>query len=92
MKNLKQQTESKIEKFWIYLSQLAGFILFIAPLYLPTRAYFFESKESEPIDLKGIAISVFGFFLWRGGKSVGVLANSFGVVILKSIKKVFNIN
>jgi hypothetical protein len=90
MEDLRKKSNSEVEKIWIYLSQFIGLILFIAPLYLPIRAYFFESKDNIPLNLKDIAIAVVGIFLWLGGKSVGTVINSIGVIIIDTLKRISN--
>ena len=43
---LLEDHDSKGQWWWIIAIRLIGFILFIAPLFLPLKAYFFESKEN----------------------------------------------
>jgi hypothetical protein len=90
MEKLKEKRYTGIEKLWIYLFQLIGLVLFIAPLYLPIRAYFFESIESVPISFTGGAISVIGIFLARGGNAVGTVINNIGVIIIDFLKRISN--
>lgn len=90
MEKLNEKRHTGIEKFWIYLFQLIGLILFIAPLYLPVRAFFYPSIESVPISFTGGAISVIGIFLARGGNAVGTVINNIGVIIVDFLKRVSN--
>jgi hypothetical protein len=90
MEDLRKKSNSEVEKIWRYLSQVVGFIMFIAPLYLPIRAYFFESKANVPVQIKDVAIAVVGIFLWLGGKAVGTVINSLGVIIIDFLKRISN--
>ena len=90
MEKLNEKRHTGIEKIWIYLFQLIGLILFIAPLYLPVRAYFFESKESIALNFTDVAISVVGVFLARGGNAVGTAINNIGIIIIDFLKRVSN--
>ena len=88
MNNLKDKRDTFLESIWIAVMQLIGLIMFISPLYLPIRAYFFESKQSVPLSITDISIAIVGFFLWRGGKNVGTVVNNIGVIIINVIKKI----
>lgn len=88
MNNLNNTRETKLELVWIELMKLIGLVMFISPLYLPVRAYFFESKQSVPLSITDISIAIVGFFLWRGGKHVGTVVNNIGVIIINVIKKI----
>ena len=88
MNNLNNTRETKLELVWIELMKLIGLVMFISPLYLPVRAYFFESKQSVPLSITDISIAIVGFFLWRGGKNVGTVVNNIGVIIINVIKKI----
>lgn len=90
MQNLNEKHHSNFEQFWIYLFQVIGLILFIAPLFLPTKAYFFESKENVVISFKDVTMAVVGIFLARGGKSVGVVINNIGIIISDTLKRLAN--
>tara|TARA_R110001606_G_scaffold367726_1_gene523323 strand:- start:1867 stop:2142 length:276 start_codon:yes stop_codon:yes gene_type:complete len=87
---LEEKRETIAEKLWIIIFQVIGLILFIAPLYLPVRAYFLESKEDVPLTLTGVAIAVIGIFLARGGKAVGTVINNLGVIIIDFLKRISN--
>lgn len=90
--NLKNKRDTFLEQIWIEVAKLIGLVIFIGPLYLPVKAYFFETKQAEPLTRFDIGITVVGFFLWRGGKSVGTVANNLGVVIVNIIKKIGGLN
>ncbi|AKG94286.1 hypothetical protein AVT42_gp30 [Polaribacter phage P12002S] len=88
MNKLKETRETFVESLWIWVFQIIGLIMFVAPLYLPIRAYFFETKEVSALTMYDIYIAIVGVFLARGGKSVGTVINNIGVVIINVIKKV----
>ncbi|MFI1771009.1 hypothetical protein [Thalassobellus citreus] len=87
---LAEKKDSKAEIVWIYFWQLLGVILFIAPLFLPVKAWFIESKEPVPITFFGGCIVVVGFFIARGGSAVGTVTNNIGIIIVDFLKRISN--
>lgn len=91
MKPLNEKRESNAEHLWIWIFQVIGLLLFIAPLYLPVRAYFFTDVENVPLKMSDIGLAACGIFLARGGKAVGIVINNIGVIISDWLKRIANI-
>jgi hypothetical protein len=81
MGNLLESQETKAQKIWVWVIRFIGLVLFIAPYFLPIRAYFYESIANVTIKMNDVYLSIFGLFLSAGGKQIGIILNNVGIVI-----------
>lgn len=87
MGNLLENKETKAQARWVWLIRAIGFVLFVAPYFLPVRAYFYESVTNVVINMNDVYLSLFGLFLSAGGKQIGIILNNIGIVIDTITKK-----
>lgn len=87
MTKLLENTESKGQWIWVLLIRVIGIILLIAPLFLPVRAYFYESIPNVALTTADIIMSCVGLFVSAGGKQIGILLNNIGIAISALLSK-----
>jgi len=92
MKELKNLVTDKgkdsVGQFiWILSIRIIGIVMFIAPMFLPLKAYFYEDVQNIAMAGSDIAMACAGLFISSGGKQIGILLNSIGVGINKFIEK-----
>lgn len=81
MGNLLESQETKAQAIWVWLIRFIGLVLFVAPYFLPIRAYFYQSITNVAININDVYLSIFGLFLSAGGKQIGIILNNVGIVI-----------
>jgi len=87
MTKLLKNQESRGQWVWILLIRIIGFIILIAPLYLPILAYFSADIENITLTNRDVIMACVGLFLSAGGKQIGILLNNIGMLISTFLSK-----
>lgn len=87
MTKLLENQDSKGQKVWIIIVRIIGFIMFIAPLFLPILAYFQADQENISLNGGDWIFLFFGFILSSGGKQIGMVVNNLGIIFTKFLEK-----
>lgn len=84
---LENKEDSKGQWIWVVAVRFFGLILLIAPLFLPLRAYFYESIPNLVIPKNDVITASIGLFISAGGKQIGMIINNIGIIINAFTKK-----
>lgn len=87
MTKLLENQESKGQKYWIIAIRLIGFIMFIAPLFLPLVAYFRFDLENITLNGGDWIFLLLGLVLSSGGKQIGMIINNAGIIFNRFSEK-----
>jgi uncharacterized membrane protein len=87
MTKLLENQDSKGQKVWVWIIRIIGFIMFIAPLFLPILAYFQTDQENMSLNGGDWIFLLFGFVLSSGGQQIGMVVNNVGIIFSKFLEK-----